>query len=357
MAMQFVKATKSQSRLRLGLIGASNSGKTWTALAVACAMGEHVAVIDTERGSAAKYSDLFSFDVLALQSFSPQNYIDAIHTAEEAGYDVIVIDSLTHEWDGKDGCLEMVDKVQATGASNNKFTAWSKVTPLHNQFIGAILNCKCHLIATMRTKTEYVLEQDIRGKMVPRKVGMAPVQREGFEYELDIIGTLNDQHDLTITKTRYSALDGKTIEKPNKGFAEELKKWLSDGNPVPPPIVAVSATAKPATSPVGEKAQPASGVVIPPDTAPAASKSEPVAKQTKTPETQRQSSPPAISEKPANMWPTTMDGWRDLASEAAKKHGAEAVRTAIFKVTGGRLSDAKAEHYKALAKVLKELSA
>ena len=269
--MQFVKATKAQARLRLGLVAQAGGGKTYSALAVATNLGKRVALIDTERGSASKYSDLFSFDVLQLESYSPQTYIDAIKVAEEAGYDVLVIDSLSHAWTGKDGALEMVDRVQAAG-NKNSYTAWRNVTPVHNALIDAMLNSKCHVIATMRAKTEYVLEPDIKGRQVPRKIGLAPVQREGMDFEFDVVGTLDDQHNLLISKTRCAALDGKTIEKPGKEFADTLKAWLSDGTPIAAPAP-MTATGTPTSSaPAQTVAGPAKAASTPVASAPTISR-------------------------------------------------------------------------------------
>lgn len=231
----FKKASKSQSRLRLGLVGVSGSGKTFSALAIGTALAAHyngrVALIDTEHGSASKYADRFSFDVLELTDFNPQNYIDAIKAAAEY-YDVLVIDSLSHAWSGSGGVLEMVDSASKRSQSNNKFTAWRDVTPLHNQLIEAIVGCPIHLIATMRSKTEYVLQPDERGKMTPTKVGMAPVQRDGMEYEFDVVGDLDAANTLIVSKSRISVLSGKIIQKPGVELADTLFKWLTDGKPI-----------------------------------------------------------------------------------------------------------------------------
>lgn len=235
MAIQFKKATKTQARLRLALIGPSGSGKTYSALAIAKHLGDRVAVIDTERGSASKYADLFSFDALELDTFAPTTYVEAIHAAEAAGYDVLIIDSLSHAWMGKEGALEQVDRAAKRSQSNNSYTAWRDVTPMHNALIDAILQSACHIIVTMRAKTEYVLEENERGKKVPRKVGMAPVQRDGMEYEFDVVGDMNQENDLIISKTRCPALTGQVINKPGEQIAKTLKVWLSDGAPAPVP--------------------------------------------------------------------------------------------------------------------------
>jgi cytidylate kinase len=227
---QFKKATKQQSKLRMALVGPSGSGKTYTSLAVAKGLGERVALIDTERGSASKYSDLFNFDVLELDTFSPQKYVDAIHAAQAEGYDVLVIDSLSHAWMGKDGALEQVDKAAARTQAKNNFTAWREVTPMHNALVDAILQSRMHVIVTMRVKTEYVMEKDERsGKTAPRKVGLAPVQRDGLEYEFDVVADLDLDNQFIVSKTRCPALRGEVFKEANGQVSSILRAWLDDG--------------------------------------------------------------------------------------------------------------------------------
>jgi hypothetical protein len=225
----FKRATKSQAKLRMALMGPSGSGKTFTALSVASALGK-VAVIDTEHGSASKYGDRFIFDVLELTEYHPQQYIDAIRAAGEGDYDVLVIDSLSHAWNGSGGVLEIVDRAAKRSDSKNTFAAWRDATPLHNQLVEALLAAPLHLITTMRSKTEYVLERDERGKMTPRKVGLAPVQ--GMEYEFDVVAEMDMQNTLMVTKTRIPKLTGKVIPQPGQALGETLKAWLMDGTPL-----------------------------------------------------------------------------------------------------------------------------
>lgn len=231
MAVAFKKATKEQSKLRLGLCGPAGAGKTYTALRIASALGGKVAVIDTEHGSASKYADEFRFDVLELESYHPQQYIDGIAAAQAAGYDILVIDSLTHAWAGKDGVLELHDKAVKRQKTQNSYTAWGDVTPLHQQLIEAMLQSRLHLVATMRSKVEYVQEKDASGRTTIRKVGMAPVQRDGMEYEFDIVGDLDVDHNLVVTKSRCKALADAVVNKPGDEFAAQIKAWLTDGAP------------------------------------------------------------------------------------------------------------------------------
>lgn len=236
--MQFKRATKEQAKLRLALIGLAGSGKTYSALSVATHLvpGGKIAVIDTERGSASLYADRFTFDVLDLERHGPEDYCDAIEAAEQAGYDVIVIDSLSHAWAGKDGALEQVDKIAKREGKQNNFTAWRDVTPKHNRLVDTMLSCKSHLIATIRSKMEYVLEKDEKtGKSAPRKVGLAPIQRDGLDYEFTVVGDMNLNHELIVSKSRCSAIGvGDIIDKPGEKMARTLREWLSSGAPRQP---------------------------------------------------------------------------------------------------------------------------
>ena len=238
--VQFQKAVKYGALLRLALIGTSGSGKTYSALAIATGLGLPIAFIDTERGSARKYADLFDFDVLELESFSVDNFIAAINAAEKGGYRVLIIDSLSHAWSGKDGILEFVDMETAKSRAKNAYTSgWRSATPLHNKLVDTILGCKMHVIACMRSKSEYVMEE-VNGKKVPRKIGLQPVQREGMEYEFDVLGDLDQDHNLVISKSRCAAIDNKLFHKPGAEFAAILNEWLG-GAEAPAPVAKPSA--------------------------------------------------------------------------------------------------------------------
>jgi energy-coupling factor transporter ATP-binding protein EcfA2 len=234
--MSFNKATKFDSKLRMALIGPAGSGKTFTALSVATGLikntygvqGDHdrIAVLDSEHGSASKYADMFEFDVMEPETFSPQVYIDAIQDAERAGYGVIILDSLSHAWAGKGGALEMVDAA-ARRAKGNKYMAWGEVTPLQQNMVDTILSANIHVIGTIRSKMEYTQDVDAEGRKIVRKLGMQPVQRDQLEYEFDLIGDLDNENTMTVTKSRIPALTGAVIRKPGKQLAESLLIWLS----------------------------------------------------------------------------------------------------------------------------------
>jgi hypothetical protein len=254
--MSFKKATKAAAKLRLGLIGPAGSGKTMTALRVAHGLGGRVAVIDTERGSASLYSGErgLDFDVLELESYEAEKFIQAIAQAEAAGYDVLIIDSLSHAWAGKGGILEFVDKA-AKRSGGGSFSGWRDATPLHNQLVDAILGAKLHIICTLRSKVEHVIEQ-VNGRTQVRKVGLQPVQRDGLEYEFTVVGDVTQDHELIITKTRAAWLKDQIIREAGEDLGRQLAAWLSDGIPAPvttAPSSAKAATAAQGTAPVEPK--------------------------------------------------------------------------------------------------------
>jgi hypothetical protein len=234
------RASRTESRLRLAIMGPAGSGKTYTALRVArLLVGDgRVIVIDSERGSAELYADepdiAGAFDTIDLDSYHPQAYIDAIKAADDAGAAVIIVDSLTHAWSGEGGALTLVDQAQARAKSCNSFTAWRDVTPLHNRLVDALLGTRAHIVVTLRTKTEYVLEEDSRGKKVPRKVGLAPVQRDGLEYEFTIVGDMDIDHRLVVTKSRCAAVADAVFVKPGEEFVAPLRAWLAGAHAAAP---------------------------------------------------------------------------------------------------------------------------
>jgi hypothetical protein len=225
----FSKATKEQRTARVFLSGPSGSGKTYTALTWAAVLGKTVGVIDTEHDSALDYADEFDFHHLSLtKPYTVPRYIAAIEAAGEAGLEVLLIDSVSHAWAGSGGLLSIVDEYGRQHRGDS-FSGWREATPQHLLLIEAMLSAPMHLIVTTRAKQDYQLQQNDRGKWEPVKLGLAPVQREGLEYEFAIAGELTVDHVLTITKTRVHSLDGYTEVKPGRHVAETLVQWLGHG--------------------------------------------------------------------------------------------------------------------------------
>lgn len=219
----FKKAEKKKSKLRLAIDGPSGSGKTYSALTIAAQLSKRVAFIDTEHGSASLYSDTFSFDVMeAKPPYSPESYISGIKGAERSGYEVLIIDSLSNEWDGTGGCLDIQTKL------GGRYTDWAKVTPRHNALITAILASPMHIICTMRTKAEYVIEINNAGKSTPVKVGTAPKQRDGMEYEFTTVFNLNHQHIASVSKDRTRIFDGRDFPI-DDSVGKAMIQWLEAG--------------------------------------------------------------------------------------------------------------------------------
>lgn len=235
----FAPAVKHERKLRLALCGPTGSGKTYSALAIGKAIaGEGaVALIDTEHKSSSLYADEFAFDKLDLASFDPRRYIEAIEAAAKGGYAVLIIDSLSHAWSGIDGALEMVDNA-ARRQKGNSYVAWRDVTPLHNQLVEAIVRAPMHVIVTMRSKMAYILEEqtrDGRTTQVPKKVGMEPIQRAGVEYEFDVVGDMDLNNTLVISKSRLKVLAGQVVNKPGRKVGEQIVEALSGEAPPPEP--------------------------------------------------------------------------------------------------------------------------
>ncbi len=235
----FKKATRKQNRLRMALDGPSGAGKTYTALVfgtvAAKREGTRVAFLDTEHGSASLYVGVngWDFDVVELTNFAPSNYTACMEAAAREGYGVLIIDSLSHAWQGTGGALDQVDRGAGKPGGGGKFGAWRDVTPQHNEMIDAIRKFPGHVILTLRTKMEYLLEDNEKtGKKEVKKVGMRPIQREGVEYEFDIVADMDEAHRLRISKTRFYGIDGKVVMKPGPEFIVPILDWLKKGTPV-----------------------------------------------------------------------------------------------------------------------------
>jgi hypothetical protein len=234
--VQIRKARRSATKLRLLLTGPSGAGKTWGALQIAKGMGGKTVVIDTEEGSSDLYDHLHDFDVIDLRPpFSPERYIEAIKAAEAAGYEVIVIDSVTHCWSGPGGCLEILEDVAKAQFRGNTWSAFSVITPRWRAFVDAILRSPAHVICCGRSKTE-TAQVDDHGKKKVAKLGMKLEARDGLEFEFTcVLDLIHDGHYATVSKDRTGlfAGDPKPI---TPATGERLAAWLSGGTPtVTPP--------------------------------------------------------------------------------------------------------------------------
>jgi hypothetical protein len=242
----FTKAVRKKSKLRMGISGPSGSGKTMAALSIAKGLGGKIALIDTERGSASLYADPVrlgdgsvwtppAFDTMEMiPPFTPEKFVNAIEEAESAGYDILIIDSTTHEWNGSGGVLELVKQVAKAKFGGNDWSAWSELTPRHQKFIDAILNSNMHIIGTMRSKTETDQITDDRGKKKVVKLGMKAEQREGTDYEYTVVlDLIHDGHYATSSKDR-TGLFGGDPEKVSEATGKKLLNWLNSGAELKP---------------------------------------------------------------------------------------------------------------------------
>jgi len=225
--MELRQATRKQAKIKLALQGPSGSGKTYSSLQLAFGLSNDwskIAVIDTENHSADLYAHLGNYNVLPLSKpFSPERYIEAIEVCEQAGMEVIILDSITHEWDGPGGILDMHQAMVG-----NSFTNWSKITPRHNAFVQKFLQSDCHIIATIRTKQDYVLSEK-NGKMVPEKVGLKGVTREGMDFEFTLVFDLDIKHMASASKDRTGLFMDKPDMVINSATGKRLLEWCNTG--------------------------------------------------------------------------------------------------------------------------------
>lgn len=227
MSIEFKKAVKVGSKLKVAITGPSGAGKTFGALGLAQGLGRKIAFVDTECGSASLYADKFEFDVIDMNPpYITQKYIDAINAAVEAKYDVLVIDSISHMWAAEGGILDR--KTARDVAGGNSYTNWAMFTKEHETFKALLIKAPIHIICTMRSKQDYVMELTSSGKSAPKKVGLAPIQREGMEYEFTIVFDVGIDHNSSVSKDRTGLYDGQYF-KLNKAVGQQLKEWLGNG--------------------------------------------------------------------------------------------------------------------------------
>jgi len=224
----FAPATREAVKARIALTGPAGSGKTYTALAIGTELAEKVAVVDTEHGRALDYADRFEFRHFAPSRFDPRELCKLLAVAAEHHYGCVIVDSLSHYWMGVGGALEIVDNTRGGGMAG-----WKEFRPIEARMVDALLGYPGHVIVTMRVKTSYVIEQDDRGKNVPRKVGLKPDQREGVDYEFGLIGDMDREHTMTVTKSTCPALVDQVIPKPGADVALALQTWISGGTRMP----------------------------------------------------------------------------------------------------------------------------
>lgn len=223
------KATRTKAKIRLGLSSVSGGGKTYSAILIAKGMANgdlsKVAIIDTENGSADLYANLGDYNVFTLDApYSPERYVNAIKECESAGMNVIIVDSITHEWDGKGGILDISNSM-----TGNSYTNWAKLTPRHQSFIDAILQSKCHIITTVRRKQDYEMTKDNNGKLQVQKAGLKEITREGFEYELTVNLEIDANHNASSSKDRTGLFVNEPDFVPSEETGKKLLMWCDEG--------------------------------------------------------------------------------------------------------------------------------
>jgi hypothetical protein len=230
--MQLQTASRKKAKIKLALQGPSGSGKTMSALLLSFGLTgkwASIAVVDSENHSAELYSHLGNYNVVNIGSpFTPEKYCEAIKLCEKSGIEVIILDSISHEWDGSGGILDIHGNM-----AGNSFTNWSKLTPRHNDFVQTILQSPCHIIGTIRSKQDYVL-QEKNGKQVPEKVGMKGVTRDGMDYEFTLVLDIDIKHNASASKDRTQLFSGQPEFKITSDTGKKILQWCNSGS-VPEP--------------------------------------------------------------------------------------------------------------------------
>ena len=227
--MQLQLANRQRVKIRMALQGPSGSGKTFSSLQLAfglCGDWSKIAVIDSENHSSSLYADLGGYNVLNLEApFTPERYVEAIKACELASMEVIIIDSISHEWEGIGGILETHGNMMG-----NSYTNWSKITPRHNSFVQHIMQSPAHVIGTIRAKQDYVLSEK-NGKLVPEKVGLKGVTREGMDYEFTLVFDLDIKQHASSSKDRTSLFMGKPEFRINVETGKRINAWCNASYP------------------------------------------------------------------------------------------------------------------------------
>ena len=239
------KAEKKRVKLKMAVQGPSGSGKTWGALALAKNMWPEakVCVIDTENESASLYADRFAFDTIPLgPPFTTARYVECIEAVVKGGYGVLIIDSITPQWDGEGGILRRKEALERANPNANGYALWSRFTPEHEAFKQIILQSPLHVICTMRSKQEYALQPDEKGKLKPVKLGLAPIQRDQLDYEFTLVFDVNLSHNAAVSKDRTGLFDEQAVNLADPKTADAIRGWLESGVEVAQKPASASAT-------------------------------------------------------------------------------------------------------------------
>lgn len=218
--MQLHLAKRSNVKIKIGIQGPAGSGKTKSALLLAYGITSDwskIAVVDTENQSSELYSHLGDFYILPLFfPFTPERFKEAILTCINAGMQVVILDSISAEW-------QTILQEHAS-LNGNSYTNWSKFTPRHQMFVESIILSDVHIICTLRSKQAYILTEK-NGKQVPEKVGMKPVQRDDMDYELSLVFQLNMKHYASAIKDRTEIFADKPEFTISSDTGKLIKRW------------------------------------------------------------------------------------------------------------------------------------
>ena len=279
MAIQIKKAVRERVFLKIAVGGPTGSGKTWGAIGVAKGLAPtgKVLVLDTENRSASYYAGptdtpgAWDFDVVEIEApFTPTKYLEGLRAAIDNGYEAVVIDSLTHEWNASGGILDQKSQKDARGG--NSFTNWNDMKQIHNKFVETLLQSKIHVVVTLRSKMEYVMEEGANKKVEVKKIGLAPISSDGMEYEFGVFFDVDRSNHLAVaTKDRTSLFEGRSVLLGDE-IGRELRAWRDSGaelsseapKPEPPPTSGKPIPTPAKTQQVAPRPTQASGPATPP---------------------------------------------------------------------------------------------
>jgi len=232
MTMTFSEANRSKSSIRIGIMGPTFSGKTYSAVLLARGLvGEkgRIAFVDCEGGEANLYANITKFDILTLEPpYTPEKFIEAIESAQASGYDAIILDTISHEWSGEGGILDDQAAIENKD-SKRRWSCWGELTPRHNRFLNTMIRSPIHIITTMRMKMQYVVDT-VDGRNTPRKIGLGPIQRDNVEYEISVLLEMDGSHTATIVKDKTQILGGLgDVFRPTIETGNALRVWIEEG--------------------------------------------------------------------------------------------------------------------------------
>lgn len=240
--MQVGNAIREKQKALIGMIGPSGSGKSLSSLLLAYGIvnamlpdaseeekWSKIGAADTEHRRLLNYVGqefngvkIGSFKYIDFKPpFTKDRYDMAIKLLKQQGVEVVIVDSLSHQWQGEGGVVETHGEMQG-----NSFQNWGKLSKQSTGMVKALTTQDVHVITTLRVKSDYVIEL-VDGKNVPKKVGMKPIQKDDMEYEFDTVFSIGMDHMARVSKDITNLFyDDFTID---SSVGEKLYRYLELG--------------------------------------------------------------------------------------------------------------------------------